>query len=190
MGGGTQAGAMAWETGMLALAAGLAAAEAVQGALAGTNARVGLKWPNDVVAWSGPDRPDRPAKIAGCLVEQRGRLALVGIGINVRQRAEDFPPDLAGRCTSVAMLGGREDIIDVVGRLARALDAALALPPEALIEEWRRRDILAGTVRTLEHDGRRWTGRVESIDPLAHVRLTTPAGPIELPAASTTVVWE
>jgi biotin-(acetyl-CoA carboxylase) ligase len=190
MGGGTQAGAMAWETGMLALAAGLAAAEAVQGALAGTNARVGLKWPNDVVAWSGPDRPDRPAKIAGCLIEQRGRLALVGIGINVRQRAEDFPPDLAGRCTSVAMLGGREDIIDVIGRLARALDAALALPPEALVEEWRRRDILAGTVRTLEHDGRRWTGRVESIDPLAHVRLTTPAGPIELPAASTTVVWE
>lgn len=188
--GGMPAGAMAWESAMLALAAGLAAAEAVEGALAGTDARVGLKWPNDVVAWKGPERPDRPAKIAGCLVERRGGLALVGIGINVRQRAEDFPPDLTARCTSVAMLGERGDIIDVIGRLAGALDAALALSREALVEEWRRRDVLAGTVRTLEHDGRRWTGRVESIDPMAHVRLSTPAGVMALPAASTTVVWE
>jgi biotin-(acetyl-CoA carboxylase) ligase len=179
-----------FDPGVLSLAAGVAAAEAVGQALASVGGRVGLKWPNDVVAWVGEHRPDRPPKIAGCLVEVKGGVALAGIGINVRQQAEDFPPEWTDRCTSLAMLGSTEDSIDVIERLVPSLDAALTLPRDVLAEAWRRRDVLVGTVRTVEYDGVRHRGLVESIDPFACLRLATPTGPIDLPARGASVVWE
>lgn len=76
----------------------LTTAVAVAGALrraAGLDAR--LKWPNDVVA--------RGRKLGGILVEARtaeGDPALVvGVGLNLAQR--EFPPELAGAATSVAL---------------------------------------------------------------------------------------
>ena len=60
----------------------------------------GIKLPNDV-RLSG-------RKVAGVLVEMRAQekaphLAVVGIGINVNQSLEDFPPELQSRATSLAM---------------------------------------------------------------------------------------
>jgi BirA family biotin operon repressor/biotin-[acetyl-CoA-carboxylase] ligase len=60
----------------------------------------GIKLPNDV-RLSG-------RKVAGVLVEMRAQekaphLAIVGIGINVNQSLEDFPPELQSRATSLAM---------------------------------------------------------------------------------------
>jgi len=60
----------------------------------------GIKLPNDVQL-SG-------RKVAGVLVEMRAQekaphLAVVGIGINVNQSLEDFPPELQSRATSLAM---------------------------------------------------------------------------------------
>jgi BirA family biotin operon repressor/biotin-[acetyl-CoA-carboxylase] ligase len=51
-------------------------------------------------------------KIAGVLVEMRAQpaaahVAVVGIGINVNQAAEDFPVDLRERATSLAMSGSK-----------------------------------------------------------------------------------
>jgi BirA family biotin operon repressor/biotin-[acetyl-CoA-carboxylase] ligase len=59
-----------------------------------------IKLPNDV-RLSG-------RKVAGVLVEMRAQekaphLAVVGIGINVNQSLEDFPPELQSRATSLAM---------------------------------------------------------------------------------------
>ncbi len=59
-----------------------------------------IKLPNDVQI-SG-------RKVAGVLVEMRAQekaphLAVVGIGINVNQSLEDFPPELQSRATSLAM---------------------------------------------------------------------------------------
>src|SRR5207249_6630306 len=59
-----------------------------------------IKLPNDV-RLSG-------RKVAGVLVEMRAQekaphLAVVGIGINVNQSLEDFPPELQNRAISLAM---------------------------------------------------------------------------------------
>src|SRR6266436_3006172 len=59
-----------------------------------------IKLPNDV-RLSG-------RKVAGVLVEMRAQekaphLAVVGIGINVNQSLQDFPPELQSRATSLAM---------------------------------------------------------------------------------------
>ena len=60
--------------------------------------RVALKWPNDVLVDG--------LKIAGILCERHGDNAIVGIGVNVRQR--EFPPEIADRATSVLLATGRE----------------------------------------------------------------------------------
>jgi BirA family biotin operon repressor/biotin-[acetyl-CoA-carboxylase] ligase len=59
-----------------------------------------IKLPNDVRL--------SKRKVAGVLVEMRAQekaphLAVVGIGINVNQSLEDFPPELQSRATSLAM---------------------------------------------------------------------------------------
>src|SRR5437667_1984907 len=59
-----------------------------------------IKLPNDVQV--------RGRKVAGVLVEMRAQekaphLAVVGIGINVNQSLEDFPPKLQSRAISFAM---------------------------------------------------------------------------------------
>lgn len=84
---------------LLPLAAGLAAAEAMQ-AVAGV--AVDLRWPNDLLIGS--------RKAGGILVEARAESnglphAVVGIGINVHQR--EFAPDVATPATSLDVEAGR-----------------------------------------------------------------------------------
>ncbi len=60
-----------------------------------------LKWPNDVFV--------RDRKACGILCETvaGSGAVVVGVGINVRQREEEFPPDLAGRAISLEQAAGR-----------------------------------------------------------------------------------
>lgn len=90
----------------LPLVAGLALATALDPF--GVPAR--LKWPNDVLLGRH--------KVAGILCERRrgaGGLdaAVVGVGVNVSQTREEFPPELRDRATSLALAGhaiAREDV--------------------------------------------------------------------------------
>ena len=59
-----------------------------------------IKLPNDVQLYG--------RKVAGVLVEMRAQekaphLAIVGVGINVNQSLQDFPPELQSRAISLAM---------------------------------------------------------------------------------------
>jgi BirA family biotin operon repressor/biotin-[acetyl-CoA-carboxylase] ligase len=54
-----------------------------------------LKWPNDVLVAG--------RKIAGILLESRSGLAVVVVGIGVNLAQRQFPAELAGRATSVAL---------------------------------------------------------------------------------------
>jgi BirA family transcriptional regulator, biotin operon repressor / biotin---[acetyl-CoA-carboxylase] ligase len=59
--------------------------------------------PNDVYIGSG--------KVAGVLVEMRverngGYAAIVGLGVNINQRPEDFSPGIRAQASSLAMAGG------------------------------------------------------------------------------------
>jgi BirA family biotin operon repressor/biotin-[acetyl-CoA-carboxylase] ligase len=84
------------------LASGVAAQEALT-ALGVAEAR--LKWPNDLVA--------RRRKLGGILCESvhqnaRLRFALIGVGLNLNQTENDFPPELRPLATSVKLLVGKE----------------------------------------------------------------------------------
>jgi BirA family biotin operon repressor/biotin-[acetyl-CoA-carboxylase] ligase len=84
---------------VLALAAGAAMAEACRQV---TTIDVRCKWPNDLVVGG--------RKVGGILCEaavQGGRPlhVAVGIGVNVRQRPSDFPPELRDTATSLAIEG-------------------------------------------------------------------------------------
>jgi BirA family biotin operon repressor/biotin-[acetyl-CoA-carboxylase] ligase len=89
--------------GWLPMLAGVAVAESV-GRLAVVDAR--LKWPNDLLV--------RPAvgeagygKCAGVLAEAVGDAVVVGIGLNVLQRADEVPPRVGSAfpATSLALSG-------------------------------------------------------------------------------------
>lgn len=86
---------------LLPLVAGLAAASAIRSV---SDLAVDLRWPNDLLIG--------PRKTGGILVEARNEserllhaVAVVGIGINVHQRA--FPAGLATPATSVDIEAGR-----------------------------------------------------------------------------------
>jgi len=87
---------------LLPLASGVAAQEALA-ALGVAEAR--LKWPNDLVA--------RRRKLGGILCESvyqdaRPRFALIGVGLNLNQTEQDFPPEMRPLATSVRLLSGKE----------------------------------------------------------------------------------
>ena len=79
-----------------------------------------IKLPNDVQL--------NGHKVAGVLVEMRAQnnaphLAVVGIGINVNQLRDDFPAELQGKATSLAIALGRQvDRQNFAVALLRSLD--------------------------------------------------------------------
>jgi BirA family transcriptional regulator, biotin operon repressor / biotin---[acetyl-CoA-carboxylase] ligase len=121
---------------LLPLAAAVGVADAVGGA-----ARI--KWPNDILLDG--------RKLAGILAEGRPQegWAVLGIGVNVAVRVEDLPPELHDTAATL----GREpvDVEPFLRSLLRALEHALALPPDELLDAWRARDALAGNTIS-------WTG--------------------------------
>jgi BirA family biotin operon repressor/biotin-[acetyl-CoA-carboxylase] ligase len=88
-----------------------------------------VKPPNDVYVAG--------RKVAGVLVEMRAQegashLAIVGIGINVHQSAQDFPEEIRARAISLAMAIGREVnrrkfAVALLRNLERTYGAAVAL---------------------------------------------------------------
>jgi BirA family biotin operon repressor/biotin-[acetyl-CoA-carboxylase] ligase len=133
--------------GTLPLVAGLALAEA----LAGLGVATRLKWPNDLLAGG--------RKLSGILVESRraphalrdslpGDVAVVGVGVNVSQAAHDFPPEVRGLATSLALEGHaltRERVAAAfLGRLEPLWDEHAEGGRERVLERWRARAALWG----------------------------------------------
>lgn len=116
----------------LAVLAGMAA----YGALAAAGVPgLRVKWPNDILADG--------RKLAGVLVEprvggERIEFAVAGIGINVAQRADDFPPALRGRATSCAIEGVCVSIDRMLEQLLASWRVVLEMPFAALRESWKR----------------------------------------------------
>ncbi|HEX9105648.1 MAG TPA: biotin--[acetyl-CoA-carboxylase] ligase [Longimicrobiales bacterium] len=116
-----------------------------------TGLAVGLKWPNDVVV--------NGCKVGGILCEGvmtgGGFHGVAGIGLNVLQQPEDFPPGLDPPAASLRMLGAAQaERALVAGAIARAVaslgDDAARLLDEAELREYAGRDILRGRRVTVD----------------------------------------
>jgi BirA family biotin operon repressor/biotin-[acetyl-CoA-carboxylase] ligase len=150
----------------LALAAGLAVAEAVE--MSGLQA--GIKWPNDV--WIGG------RKVAGILVEAGSDFAVVGIGLNVNSTT--FPPEVAQIATSMRMEAGQEfsrsEVLkEIVKKFARRR-LQIENDFDHLISEVGVRCVLTGKRVSLTTASGPKAGTVEGIAPGGELLLRTAEG--------------
>jgi BirA family biotin operon repressor/biotin-[acetyl-CoA-carboxylase] ligase len=115
-----------------------------------------VKWPNDVLVDGG--------KVAGILVEGRPQesWAVLGIGVNVAVRPDDFPPELR---ETAGTLGLEPDAIEpTLERLLDTLARWLAAADAEVLQAVRARDALrgrrvrwatgAGVADGIDHHGR------------------------------------
>jgi len=124
--------------GLFAALSGVAIVRALDG-LGATGAH--LKWPNDVELAG--------MKVAGALAhgssDGGGGLLVIGIGVNVHQRAEDFPLDLRATATSLAIAGRPADRLALLARLTAELDRIVDATERArAMDEWRERCSVTG----------------------------------------------
>lgn len=134
---------------LLSLAAGLAVYDAVRQV---TGLSPDLKWPNDVLL-TEPGQP-APRKFCGILAEMASdkawvRYVVVGLGMNVNHAS--FPPELAGRATSLRRASGRIwPRAVLVTALLQSLDAAYYSlrqnTPQSRLELMRRFEAHASMV--------------------------------------------
>ena len=125
------------DAGLLAILGGVAVVRALEHL---GLSELTLKWPNDVLA--------RRKKIAGILIEPRigeGRIefAVVGIGINVAQKAEEWTDALKETATSCHMEGVLVSCDHVTRAVLEELEAWYPIlkqrQTERLMEEWVQR---------------------------------------------------
>jgi BirA family biotin operon repressor/biotin-[acetyl-CoA-carboxylase] ligase len=126
---------------------------------------VGVKWPNDVVCDRG--------KIAGILAESSTSASglahlVVGIGINVNARTEDFPPDLPYPAASCLTLTDTEwdraDIAaDVLGTIEAYYDRLLRDGFGPLRSAYEARLVHMGREVACAHRGVRISGAVRGV---------------------------
>lgn len=176
---------------LVSLATALAVIDAVAPLL--PDHRVGLHWPNDVLAacpladraagnaldgraaWSG----DR--KLAGILIETLadGR-HIVGIGVNTNNSLADAPPELQQSLATLRDLTGRTHdhaaiLIALLQRLEKAYAAMAGSPEQTAL----RADALClqrGRRLTVEQGGEAISGCCCGIAPDGALRLETPEG--------------
>jgi BirA family biotin operon repressor/biotin-[acetyl-CoA-carboxylase] ligase len=152
----------------LPLLVSVATARAVEAACTGL--KVGIKWPNDLEV--------NGRKVGGILCEHAHGPVIVGIGLNVRQRPEDFPAEIAHRATSLeAAACGRVSAGALTTDLLRELrrfsgKGGSAFPSEAR-EEMEVRDVLRGRPIVSQQVGR---GVARGIDAKGALLVERPDG--------------
>ncbi|TMC74308.1 MAG: biotin--[acetyl-CoA-carboxylase] ligase [Chloroflexi bacterium] len=136
------------DPGLFALLAGVAVARALEhlGVMDAS-----LKWPNDVEV--------AHKKVAGALAhattDGEGGSLVLGIGVNVHQRSDDFPAELRGIATSLALAGHAVDRLSLLVDLTRELDrVGTFVERKPALEEWRRRSTLIGREVEVTREGR------------------------------------
>ncbi len=156
----------------------LVASVALCDALRQAGVRAGIKWPNDLLA-SG-------RKIAGILTELAAEpdgvhWVVLGAGVNVNARPEDFPAELREEATSVLIERGQA--------APRALFAAACLTAledwldrhgergfGAIREAWRERSVTLGRAVAVQVEGRVVRGTAEDLDETGALLVRTEDG--------------
>lgn len=168
---------------LLPLAVGLA----IAGGLGRLGATASLKWPNDVLVGGG--------KVAGVLIERRGNsgrpAAVVGTGINVSQRAADFPRGLAERpdappATSLALEGHARTREEVAAAYLNALEPLWeelgARGGAPIVAAWRAQATFWGTRVRVKAPGGTVEGVAATLDDDGRLVVETAGGPVAVMA--------
>ncbi len=171
----------------LSLVAGVAAAEALETVAPGM---VRLKWPNDV--WLGGRKAGGIIADAVTDSDQDLVYVLLGIGLNLNLGADELPPELRDRATSVLIATGRRcDRVMVAKSLFSRLDAhyreTLACGFEAVRTIWEAYSVLTGRRVTVVDAGIRETGVVRGIDGEGRLLLETGRGLVPIVAGDVTL---
>jgi BirA family biotin operon repressor/biotin-[acetyl-CoA-carboxylase] ligase len=138
-----------------------------------------IKWPNDVVV--------ARRKIGGILGETRGsdpliRELVLGIGINVNQRREDFGPEVLERATSVLIETGavadRASLLaEILSGFERRYSPLVQGQPGDLLREWESLSALPrGRIVVVDGPAGRCEGSVAGVDEEGALLLRLPDG--------------
>jgi BirA family biotin operon repressor/biotin-[acetyl-CoA-carboxylase] ligase len=144
----------------------LVAAVALAEALREAGAPAAIKWPNDVQL--------EGRKVAGILTElsaepERVSFVVLGVGVNLNSRPEDFPPELAGQVTSLALALGRPVsraafTAQLLARLEGWLERHLAEGFAPVAQAWRALSSTLGMDVVVRTERSELRGHAEDID--------------------------
>ncbi len=139
----------------------------------GPTSEFGLKWPNDVYLGG--------RKLCGVLAERSGGRLLLGVGVNINNRFDTAPPEVAREAVSLAEAIGRpfdltETLLAVLERIARELEQLAAADPEQA-SAWNEYSLLKNRRLTVVSARGPVEGRCREISADGALHLETPTGP-------------
>jgi BirA family biotin operon repressor/biotin-[acetyl-CoA-carboxylase] ligase len=156
----------------------LVGALAVCDALRKAGVDAGIKWPNDVLVGE--------RKIAGILTELSAEpdhvhWVVLGIGVNLNARQEDFPAELRDVATSVLVERGQPApralfTAALLATLEDWLDVHAEKGFDAIREAWRTRSVTLGRAVRVRMGDRDVDGVAEDLDPSGALLVRTSAG--------------
>ena len=162
------------EAGKLTILSSVATVDAVE---AVSGRRPQIKWPNDLMVGG--------RKLAGLLIEtepkgKRLAFAVIGIGLNVRQEAGDFSPQVRGAATSLYLATGQMyRRADLLVALLQALERRLSRPFDEVREAWTASSLTLGQRVTLTTVRGRKHGQAMGLDESGALLLRGDSGEVE-----------
>jgi len=130
----------------LTLTAGLALCKAIEELTA--SGSFGLKWPNDLYC-EGKKCGGILVESSSPTVEENNSFVVVGIGLNVNSRLDDFPTDLQQTVTSLLIQTEKSyPVQELFSQIRNSLLIHLTIHEKhgfnAILKEWQKRDVLYG----------------------------------------------
>ena len=136
-----------------------------------------LKWPNDLEAGG--------RKLSGILAESRrtadgADLVVMGVGVNVSQARDEFPPELRQVATSIALEGRRAGREAVAAAFLNALEPLWDEHQEGdqnqVLEAWRREATFWGRQVVVHTGAGEVRGAAEGLDEVGGLVIRTAEG--------------
>jgi len=131
-----------------------------------TGVECGIKWPNDIL-YQGK-------KIVGILTEMSAEIdainhVVIGMGINVNIKEQEFPAELRDIATSLAIIVGHEIsrlalLNAVLTELENAYEGVIQRGFSEMLDEWRKLTLTLGQNVNVVGSGREFSGMAVDID--------------------------
>lgn len=140
-----------------------------------TSLDVRIKWPNDVIVGG--------RKVAGILTELQDEVAILGVGVDVNCRRDDFPSEVTATATSLALeTGSPQDRAALAAVVLTALDDCYRCAQtdfDAIITEWAASSTTLGRQLAVKMGQRRIEGHAQALDADGALLLRKDNGQIE-----------